>query len=126
MKTHHWILLVAVVAVVGGLLLWPRAQTAPRVYDELTGRWTAGNTTPDGYDWFMEYTFDDGTYLLKTNTDYREQGTYQITERFLDGSIEIHKTWGDGTYEYTFIILTTEDPNLIYLEGVELRRVWDE
>lgn len=124
MKTHHWIALVLTVIAVGTLLLWPRTPGMPVVTDELTGSWRAQGTSADEFQWFMEYTFNtDGTYFLKTGTDYGEEGAYRITNRYLDGSIEVKKTYSEGKKVYAMVILTTDDPNILYLEGVKLTRI---
>ena len=79
----------------------------------------------DGGSWWMNYAFHpDNTYALTTDVGYGEEGVYVISERFLDGSIEIQKTWdtAGGEKSYEFVIMTTDDPNIIVLEGVTLTR----
>lgn len=125
MKVHHWILLIVSVLIVGGLLLWPKAPTTQSPTDELTGTWSGGGVMEDGSEWWMKYEFyPDTTYKLTTNSGYGEEGQYVISERFLDGSIEIQKTWDTpgGEKFYEFIIMTTDDSDVILLEGVTLTR----
>ncbi|MBI4435714.1 hypothetical protein HY630_03515 [Candidatus Uhrbacteria bacterium] len=121
MKAHHWILLIVAVVIVGGFFLWPRTNTqAPT--DELTGTWRGVAGPEAEYQWWMVYTFENGTYTLTTDSSYQEEGTYEITERFLDGSIIVKKLYANGTKEYDMTVLTTDDPNLITIEGAQLRR----
>jgi hypothetical protein len=123
MKGHHWILFMIGVMLVGGFLFWPRSHSEPPVTDELTGTWHAGGTNAADLTWSMEYRFNsDQSYILTTGTDYGEEGTYVITNRYLDGSIEVEKTFRNGEKIYTMVVLTTDDPNIIYLEGVKLNR----
>ncbi|TAL51212.1 hypothetical protein EPN81_00585 [Patescibacteria group bacterium] len=122
MKTHHLILLVLAVLIVGGFFLWPKANVQIPT-DELTGTWR-GQASPEAeYQWWMVYVFEDGRYTLTTDSAYAEEGTYEITERFLDGSIIVKKVYADGTKEYDMNILTTtDDPNVISIEGAKLYR----
>lgn len=125
MKAHHWILLILSILIVGALLLWPKTHTTQVPTDELTGTWRGGGLMEDGSEWWMKYEFfPDTTYKLTTNSDYGEEGRYVISERFLDGSIEIQKTWNTagGEKSYEFVIISTDDPNVILLEGVTLTR----
>ena len=71
----------------------------------------------------MEYVFEDRTYTLTTDSAYSEEGTYTITERFLDGSLSVKKTFSDGSKEYEIIVVTTDDPDVIVIEGAQLKRV---
>ncbi|HLD20902.1 MAG TPA: hypothetical protein VJB64_02300 [Patescibacteria group bacterium] len=121
MKAHHIVLLVLAVIIVGGFFLWP--QTNIQVPDELAGTWR-GEASPEAdYQWWMQYEFEGGLYTLTTDSSYQEEGTYQITERFLDGSILVKKIYADGTKEYEMNVLTTaEDPDVISIEGTKLYR----
>ncbi|NQV89805.1 hypothetical protein HQ487_00185 [Candidatus Uhrbacteria bacterium] len=124
MKKHHWIVLTLSIAVIGTLLLWPKTHTEDIAINELVGQWHAGGVNADGFEWFMEYTFKkDGTYELVTGTDYTEEGVYEITNRYLDGSIEIKKVFSEGTKDYTMVIVTQEDPDIVMLEGTQLNRI---
>ncbi|MBI2473026.1 hypothetical protein HYV70_00515 [Candidatus Uhrbacteria bacterium] len=128
MKQHHLFVLIVGIFIVGGLFLWPKfhsEQTTVNlvVKDELIGRWHAGGTNTDGFEWFMEYEFSNGSYRLNTGTDYKEEGTYRITQRYLDGSIEVEKTFDNNQKTYTMVIRTTDDPDVLFLEGVQLNRV---
>ena len=128
MKRHHHILVFLVaILIIGGLFLWPKIHSEKGtvtlvVEDELTGRWRAGGTNADGFEWFMEYEFSNGSYNLKTGTDYKEEGTYRITQRYLDGSIEVEKTFDDNQKTYVMVIRTTDNPDILFLEGVQLNR----
>lgn len=122
MKTHHHILLIVAFLLVGGFLLWPNIQTQGPI-DELTGTWRGEASAQAEYQWWMEYEFHpDGTYRLTTDSDYAEGGTYTISERFLDGSILVKKTYADGTKEYDMAVMTTDDPDMISIEGAKLYR----
>ncbi|KKW32603.1 MAG: hypothetical protein UY76_C0022G0003 [Candidatus Uhrbacteria bacterium GW2011_GWA2_52_8d] len=122
MKAHHIALLILAVVIVGGFFLWPQTNIQVPV-DELTGTWR-GEASPEAeYQWWMEYEFENGGYTLITDSSYQEEGTYEITERFLDGSILVKKVYADGTKEYEMNILTTvDDPNVISIEGTTLSR----
>ena len=123
MKTHHWIVLAIAILVVGAMLLWPKLQSRDIYADELTGTWRAGGINADEYPWWMEYTFKERQYTLTTDSYYKEDGTYAITERFLDGSMSVKKTFADGSKEYEIIVVTTDDPDVIQIEGAVLMRV---
>lgn len=127
MKRHHTLVLIVGIFIVGGFFLWPKIHSEPPVTivvkDELTGRWYAGKTNADGFEWFMEYEFSNGSYSLKTGTDYKEEGIYQITQRYLDGSIEVEKTFDDNQKTYVMVIRTTDNPDILFLEGVQLNRI---
>ena len=123
MKLHHLFILILGILFVGGFLLWPKAHfEQPIPVDELTGSWHAGGTNKDGFEWFMDYTFENGSYQLTTGTDYKEEGTYRISQRYLDGSIEVEKTFDEKKKVYKMIVKTTDDPNMLFLEGVQLNR----
>lgn len=121
MKVHHHILLILVVVLVGGWFLWPQT-TIQEPDDELTGTWRAVASAESEYQWWMEYEFENGQYTLTTDSYYTEEGTYAITERFLDGSILIKKIYANGEKEYDMAIMTTDDPNVISIEGTNLFR----
>ncbi len=123
MKTHHWIVLAIAVLIVGAMLLWPKLQSRDIYADELTGTWRAEASSEAEYSWWMEYVFEDRTYTLTTDSAYSEEGTYTITERFLDGSLSVKKTFSDGSKEYEIIVVTTDDPDVIVIEGAQLKRV---
>ena len=90
MKAHHLILLIIAVVLVGGFFLWPQTNTQGPT-DELTGTWRGQASAESEYQWWMEYQFGNGQYTLTTDSSYMEAGTYEITERFLDGSILVKK-----------------------------------
>jgi hypothetical protein len=122
MKHHHiGLILVAIFLTITGIF----SLNTPRVVepDELLGTWHAGSTNSEGLEWWMEYTFENGGYELVTGTDYGEKGTYTISERFLDGSIIVTKVFADGAKTYDMVVLTVDDPNMIFIEGVQLDRV---
>lgn len=126
MKKHHLIALIVVILFAAALLFWPQSHTPDSEISapELIGTWYAGGANAEGFEWFMEYEFEiDGSYQLTTGTDYEEKGTYQIGTRYLDGSMEVEKTFDEGNKTHTMIILTTDDPDVLKLEGVDLQRV---
>ncbi|MBI4437615.1 hypothetical protein HY631_01550 [Candidatus Uhrbacteria bacterium] len=123
MKLHHWLTLILAVLLVGGFLLWPRFQNNDVSVDELTGTWRAEGVNEDEYPWWMEYEFQDTRYTLTTDSSYKEEGTYAITERFLDGSLLVKKIYKDGSKEYNMTVVTTDDPNMITIDGAVLNRV---
>lgn len=122
MKAHHLIPILIAVVLVGGFFLWPRVNNQDSV-DELTGTWRADASAQSEYQWWMEYEFQsDGHYILTTDSTYSEEGTYEITERFLDGSILVKKVYKDGKKEYTMTVMTSDDPNVIEIAGATLTR----
>lgn len=123
MKTHHWIVLTIAALVVGSMLMWPKLQSKDIYADELTGTWRAEGSSEAEYLWWMEYVFEDRTYTLTTDSYYSEEGTYTITERFLDGSMMVQKTFSDGSKKYDMTVVTTDDPDVIQIEGAILKRV---
>lgn len=121
MKTHHLILLIIAVVLIGGWFLWPQTTTQDLV-DELTGTWRGQASAQSEYQWWMEYKFENGLYTLTTDSSYTEEGTYKITERFLDGSILVKKTYANAAKEYIMTVMTTDDPDTITIEGATLTR----
>lgn len=121
MKTHHWIILVLAIVLIGILALWPK-PTVEKLNDELTGSWRGGGVNAEGFEWFMLYDFDNGKYSLETGTNYSEDGVYRIKERFEDGSMIVEKTFDDGKKVYEMTIVTGDDPDIITLEGMRLER----
>lgn len=121
MKAHHLILLVVVVVLIGGWFLWPQTNTQEPT-DELTGTWRGQASAESEYQWWMKYQFGNGQYSLTTDSSYAEEGTYEITEHFLDGSILVKKTYADGSKEYTMTVMTTDDPDTITIDGATLTR----
>lgn len=122
MKAHHLIPILIAVVLVGGFFLWPHVNNQDSV-DELTGTWRGEASTEAEYQWWMEYEFEtDGSYTLTTDSSYSEEGSYEITERFLDGSILVKKVYKDGTKEYTMTVMTSDDPHVIEIAGATLIR----
>lgn len=121
MKTHHWIILALAIVLIGILALWPKL-TVEKLNDELTGSWRGGGVNAEGFEWFMLYDFDNGKYTLETGTNYSESGTYRIKERFEDDSMIVEKTFDDGKKVYEMTIITSDDPDVIILEGVRMER----
>jgi len=124
MKTHHWIVFIIAIFILGGFLLWPKISNHNvDTGDVLTGTWHAGITNAEGIEWTMDYTFKtDGTYTVTTSDPYSEEGTYIITNEYLDGSIELTKTYDDGQKTYDMILTPGSEPDSLVLEGVVLTR----
>ncbi|MBT5808256.1 hypothetical protein HOI18_03200 [Candidatus Uhrbacteria bacterium] len=122
MKHHHigGIVAAIFILIIGIFVFSVGSVSSP---DELTGSWRAGGTNAAGLDWYMEYEFGAGRYELETGTDYEEKGSYSINERYEDGSIIVHKVFYDGEKTYDMMVLTVDDPNIIFIEGVQLNRV---
>lgn len=123
MKLHHWIVLVIAILLVGGFILWPLFQSKDVYVDELTGTWRAEGVSENDYAWWMEYVFEDRHFTLTTDSYYKEEGTYTISERFLDGSMLVKKTYSDGKKVYEMTVITTDDPDVIVIDGAQLKRV---
>jgi len=122
MKTHHLILLIVAVLIAGSIFLWPRwSDKAPS--NELVGIWR-GQASPEAeYQWWMEYEFkDNGQYTLTTDSSYAEEGTYEITQRFLDGSLLVQKQYNQEK-DYVMTVMTLpDDPDTIQISGATLIR----
>jgi hypothetical protein len=122
MKHHHWILIILAIIIAGALVFLP-SISLNEAANEFVGTWHGGGTNTDGEDWWMEYEIKDATYSVTSSGGYEEYGSYTVGERFLDGSVEIHKIYKEGEKKHTMIFLTSEDIDTIYLEGVELSRI---
>lgn len=121
MKAHHLVLLIVAVVLIGGWFLWPQTTTQDLV-DELTGTWRGQASAQSEYQWWMEYKFENGLYTLTTDSNYAEEGTYKITERFLDGSILVKKIYMDGSKEYDMAVIIEDGSDVISIEGTKLYR----
>ncbi len=118
MKNKALVLLaVLIVAAVGLFLFLPTQQLDA---DELAGNWRGGGAGEAG-EWWVEYTFDNGSYEMTTGTDYEEVGTYQILERFEDGSMIVRKIFGEPSKIYDTTIVVIEDGSEIFIEGMALK-----
>lgn len=110
--------------VFGSIFLTNKVQFADMTQskkDEVTGTWHAqGVTQKDNYAWFVDYTFKNGRYDMKTDSAVKDTGTYSIVKRFEDGSIQMSKT--SETFSKTYDIYITIDPNksFIMIDGMKL------
>lgn len=106
----------------GGFFLNQKIQspTTKETKDELTGTWRGDGKTKDDYDWFVEYTFKNGTYDMKTESAFKDNGTYTIVKRFEDNvSLQISKT--SATFNKTYdIYISKVDANTIMIDGMKL------
>ncbi len=117
--------LIAVILGIGGFFLVQKTQTPPvmqETKDEFTGTWHGGGTTKDNYTWFVDYTFKNGTYDMKTDSAFKDNGTYQIIKRFDDHvSVQMRKT--SIPFQKTYdIYISIMDPNTIMIDGMKLYR----
>lgn len=118
-------LLIAVALLgIGGFVFLQKAYapTQEEAKDELTGTWHGGGTTSEGYEWFVDYTFQNGTYDMKTDSTFQDNGTYQITKRFEDNvSLQITKTSIPFNKTYD-IYISLIDENTIMIDGMKLQK----
>lgn len=122
------VLIVLLVMIIGIISITSRSanifrkDTASNTIDEVTGSWQAGGTTKDGYAWLVVYTFKNGHYDLKTESTFKDQGTYIIAQRFEDKSLKLTKT--SETFKKTYDIYLAMDPNGTYMlvDGVKLMK----
>lgn len=122
-KQHRNIAIIGIILIFVGAFFLAR-PSEPVATDELTGAWRAGGENAEGFEWYMIYTFDNGTYDLETGTDYAEAGTYTITETFEDGSRLVEKVFAEGTKTHEMAVrLDVNDPGALYVEGVRLEKV---
>ena len=117
-------ILVLVVLGIGGFVITQKTQapTIQEAKDEFTGTWHGGGTTKDGYEWFVDYTFKSGTYDMKTDSTFKDNGTYVITKRFEDNvSVQMTKTSIPFNKTYD-IYITKVDQDTIMIDGMKLYR----
>lgn len=119
------IILAIVVIGFGGFFLIQKIQS-PNVLqeskDEFTGTWHGGGETKDGYAWFVDYTFKNGTYDMKTDSTFKDNGTYEIVKRFEDNvSVQMRKTSIPFNKTYD-IYISLVDKDTIMIDGMKLTR----
>ena len=90
--------------------------------DEVTGVWHAEGVNKDGYAWRVTYTFNRGTYDLKTESPFTDQGTYEISKRFEDGSVRMTKTSTKFPQTYDIYITLSKDGKSMVIDGMTLLR----
>ncbi|OGL96599.1 hypothetical protein A2318_02905 [Candidatus Uhrbacteria bacterium RIFOXYB2_FULL_45_11] len=118
------IILVGILFGLGGFFLLQRtySPTVQEVKDEFTGTWRADSVTKDGYAWFVEYSFKNGAYDMKTESTFKDNGTYQIIKRFEDNvSVQMQKTSIPYNKMYD-IYISILDENTIMIDGMKLYR----
>lgn len=118
------IVLAVVVLGIGGFVLLQKTSTPASqiAKDEFDGTWHGGGTTKDGYTWFVDYTFHRGIYDMKTDSAFKDNGTYVIVKRFEDNvSVQMQKTSipFNKTYDIYISIL---DSDTIMIDGMKLYR----
>ncbi len=123
-----WIVAIIIILVVGFAgkdrlpFLRSTAQTTnpSEVVDEFTGTWRGEGTTKDDYKWFVVYTFKNGTYTMTTDSAMKDNGTYVIAKRFLDGSIQMTKTSILFKKTYDVFNTFTDDGKTMTIDGMKL------
>ena len=120
-KTHIGVLAAGIVIAIA--LFFAINPTQEAVVNELTGTWYGGGSNEETGDWWMQYTFEGNDYQLTTGTGYEEVGQYNIAKRYEDGSIDVYKIFDEGTKTHTMTIVTFEENNRIFLEGLQLDRI---
>lgn len=126
-----WIVAIMIILIVGfvgfagkGQLPFLRSTvqtTNPsEVVDEFTGTWRGEGTTKDGYKWFVVYTFKNGTYTMATDSAMKDNGTYVIAKRFLDGSVQMTKTSILFKKTYDVFNTFTDDGKTVTIDGMKL------
>lgn len=126
MKKQHIIAAIVGILLLVGIIAIPQLTMEEEPVNEFVGTWETGGVNADGDEWWMTYEITNDGYTLTTGTDYGEEGTYEIGERYLDGSTEFIKTYLDGTKTYTMVIVPTDDPDQKRIDGVLLQRVTEE
>lgn len=52
--------------------------------DLIEGTWKAGGTVDDGgFNWFVEFSFEDGAYSMNGYPPTEDEGTYEVSEGFI-------------------------------------------
>lgn len=119
---------IIVLALIGIFFVTTRTATQPITLDELAGSWRGVGQYEGGTEWFVEYRFDGvGTYEMKTDSTYREAGTYEI-EHFEDGAILVKKNFvipNGEQKEYEMSVAFTEDRQTMSIEGMPLKKISD-
>ncbi len=109
---------------IGGFFLTQTIQspTNQQTKDEFTGTWRGDGKTKDGYDWFVEYSFKNGMYEMKTESTFKDNGTYTIIKRFEDNvSVQMSKTSTLFNKSYD-IYISKLDKDTIMIDGMKLYR----
>ncbi len=126
-NTVGWIVAAIIIIVIGGLffakeVIGPTLSSQQETKDEFTGSWRGGGTMEDGQEWFVIYTFKNGTYDMKTDSDVVDNGTYLISERYEDGSIQMTKT--SILFNKTFDVINKfeDDGKTLIIEGMKLKK----
>ena len=123
------IIIAIVVVIAGGLFLTNKipntASTSllEEAKDEFTGTWRGEGITKENYKWFVVYTFKNGTYDMTTDSAVKDNGTYVITKRFEDKSIQITKTSVPFNKTYDVFNVFSDNGDTLSIEGMKFHRV---
>lgn len=115
------LVLAVVLLGIGGFVLLQKAYSpaTQETVDEFTGTWRGDGKTKDGYEWFVEYSFKNGTYDMKSESAFKDNGTYTIVKRFEDNvSVQMNKTSIPFNKNYD-IYISKIDENTISIEGMK-------
>ncbi len=117
-----------VVVLIGfGLFVFqkPESQISITSIDELAGSWSAAASVDAEYQWSVVYTFDGkGTYSMRTDSQYKEDGKYEIAQRREDGTRLVHKTYGTPELpkEYDMEVGLHPDGKTMIIDGMVLTK----
>jgi len=127
-KTLILLIGIAVLLVVGGIFIssqvkFANLSSSSTTKDVVTGVWRGEGTTKDDYKWFVEYTFKNGRYDMKTDSAFKDSGTYTITKTFEDKSIIMSKTSEPFAKTYDIFLTTDPEGKFLIIEGMKLNRI---
>lgn len=126
------IIILAIVLIAGGWLTLNKQKSPATTHsansnqheitDEFTGSWRGGGTNKDGYKWFVVYKFKNNTYDMITDSAMKDHGTYIISKRFLDGSVQMTKT--SDVFKKTYDVFNTfaDNGNTLIIDGMKLKK----
>lgn len=119
---------IVILLIVAGIFLTSQVKFAnlsssSSTKDIVTGVWRGDGTTKDDYKWFVEYTFKNGRYDMKTDSAFKDSGTYAIVKTFEDGSIIMSKTSEPFAKTYEIFISPDPEGKFISIEGMKLNRI---
>ncbi len=84
---------------------------------EIDGTWRASGTVDDGgFNWYVEFSFEDGEYSMNGYPPTEDEGTYEVSE----GSITFTSTQG-GVNTQTFAL--SEDGQTLDMGGTSFTYV---
>ncbi len=112
-----------VVLLIAGAVLFSKNQPNQPT-DPLQGTWRGSGEKADGWQWYLQYTFDEDRFEVETDSSYAESGTYKILGINDDGTISIEKNILTPNEKlYVIQIEPNEDFSSFVLDGLIMNKV---